>query len=128
MTSQQMIDLVNRYFSAVDGEDIATIKATLRPDCIFTVETHGVRLQGYEQVESMFARLWANHAAVRHLDFVYVPSPETGRIAARFQVVNTHHDGQLSHKSNCNFFEIQDGAFSRVAVYMTGDNTLDADK
>lgn len=125
MTSQQMIDLVNQYFGGVDHQNIAIIKGTMSPDCNFSVETHGVKLQGYDQIENMFERLWASHAAVRHQNFIYVPSPENGLIAARFQVVNTHHDGQLTHKSNCNFFEIRDSLFSSIAVYMAGQNTLD---
>ena len=72
----------------------------------------------------MFRRLWDDHAAVRHLDFVYAADAEEGRIAVRFQVVNTHHDGSETHKSNCNFFEIEEGRFTRVAVYMGGSNTL----
>ena len=125
MTQGELIDLVERYFAAVDGEDFEGVSATLTDDCVFTVETHGVELRGRGEIEGMFRRLWADHAAVQHRDFVHVPAPEDGRIATRFQVVNTHHDGSLVHKSNCNFFEVRDGRFHRVAVYMAGENTLD---
>ncbi len=124
MNETEMIDLVRRYFDGVDREDFATLSATLTDDCVFTVETHGVRLQGSAEIKAMFVRLWDNHASVRHQDFVYVPAPDNDRIAVRFAVVNTHHDGSLTHKSNCNFFEIRDGRFVRVAVYMAGENTL----
>ena len=126
MTRSNLIDLVERYFSAVDAKDLEAVSATLAPDCVFSVETHGVSLEGMEAIETMFARLWSDHAAVRHQDFIHIPDPITGRIASRFQVINTHHDGRLVHKSNCNFFEVADGRFSRVAVYMAGENTLDA--
>lgn len=124
MTRQEMIDLVDRYFTAVDCEDFDVISETLGRQCIFSVETHGVSLAGGAEIETMFRRLWDDHAAVRHEDFVYAADVEAGRIAVRFQVVNSYHDGSETHKSNCNFFEIEDGHFSRVAVYMAGDNTL----
>ena len=124
MTEHEMIELVRRYFTAVDGEDFAAIAATLADDCVFTVETHGIRLSGLDEIRAMFLRLWADHAAVRHYDFVHVAAPGTGRVATRFSVVNTNHDGGQVHKSNCNFFEIADGRFSRIAVYMAGENTL----
>lgn len=73
----------------------------------------------------MFRRLWANHRAVRHHGFVHVPDPAGGRIASRFKVENTEHDGAVTRKSNCNFFEIADGRFQTVAVYMAGVNTLE---
>ncbi len=124
MTEAEMIALVGRYFSAVDGEDFAAIAATLTEDCIFTVETHGIRLQGLDEIRGMFDRLWADHAAIRHYDFVHVAAPGDGRVATRFSVVNTLRNGDRVDKSNCNFFEIRDGRFSRVAVYMAGENTL----
>ena len=126
MTENEMIDLVRRYFDGVDKEDFAAVNATLTDDCVFTVETHGVNLQGREEIKGMFMRLWDNHTSARHQDFVYVPAPNDDRIAVRFAVVNTDRDGNLTHKSNCNFFEICDGRFGRVAVYMAGENTLNS--
>ncbi len=125
MTKQDMVDLVERYFYGVDRADIDVIRETLTHDCVFTVETHDVTLVGIEEIERMFNRLWTNHASVRHQDFVHVPDPDARRIAVRFSVINSHHDGSRTHKSNCNFFEIRDARFSRVAVYMAGENTLD---
>lgn len=126
MTRQEMIDLVDRYFSGVDAMDFDTIAGTMTDDCIFSVETHGTRLRGLAEIRSMFHRLWDSHAAVLHENFTHVAAPESSRIAVQFSVVNTHHDGKKSHKSNCNFFELRDGRFSSVAVYMAGENTLNA--
>ncbi len=124
MTKQQMIDLVLKYFDGVDNADFTKIRSTITDDCLFTVETHSVRLQGMTDIEAMFDRLWENHAEVCHKDFIFVPAPDEDRVAARFAVVNTHHDGSLTHKSNCNFFRVRGDRFSEIAVYMTGENTL----
>lgn len=126
MNNEQLINLVLRYFSAVDREDIDTLLGTLTSDCLFTVETHGVRLQGHDAIEGMFRRLWNSHAAVLHHEFEFVSDAETNRIVARFQVDNTEHDGSHTLKSNCNFFEVRDDRFCAVAVYMTGENTLES--
>ncbi len=117
--------LVRRYFAAVDAADLDGVLATLHDDCVFTVETHGVRLEGREAISGMFRRLWANHRAVRHYEFRVLAAPGWNRIAAQFQVENTEKDGSLTHKSNCNFFDFRDGRFSHIAVYMAGPNTLD---
>ncbi|MDA9947566.1 nuclear transport factor 2 family protein [Planktomarina temperata] len=126
MNKQGQIDLVTRYFAAVDGEDIDALLSTLTHDCVFTVETHGVRLEGLGEITGMFRRLWDSHAAVLHHKFTFVPDSDGNRIAARFTVDNTEHDGSHTYKSNCNFFDISGDRFSAVAVYMTGVNTLDA--
>jgi limonene-1,2-epoxide hydrolase len=125
MTEEKMIELVRRYFNGVDQQSFDEIAATLNENCIFTVETHGVKLHGYDEVSTMFTRLWANHRSVEHKDFTYVADSNRERIATQFTVVNTELDGDLTYKSNCNFFSIVDGKFSHVAVYMTGQNTLD---
>ena len=124
MNADDIILLVQRYFSAVDQQELETVLSTLTPDCRFSVETHGVVLNGHAEITGMFERLWDAHAAVLHDQFVYVPDPANRRIACRFQVTNTLPDGSTVHKSNCNFFEVRDGLFSAVAVYMTGENTL----
>lgn len=125
MNRDELVALVERYFGAVDGEDFETLRAVLTEDCVFTVETHGVELHGIEAIDGMFGKLWADHASVQHRDFTHVPDVEGARIASRFTVVNTEHDGSLTFKSNCNFFEVRGGRFSRVAVYMAGANTLE---
>ncbi|MEM1431336.1 MAG: nuclear transport factor 2 family protein [Pseudomonadota bacterium] len=128
MTAQDdraaQIALVERYFAAVDAEDLGTLLGTLTDACVFTVETHDVRLQGHAEIATMFRRLWAEHAAVKHHRFTHVPDPAGGRIASRFTVENTERDGSLTRKSNCNFFRLENGRFSEVAVYMAGPNTL----
>lgn len=124
MTREEQIALVARYFDAVDGEDLPGLLDTLAPDCVFSVETHGVRLEGHAEISAMFTLLWSDHVAVLHHGFTHVPDPEAGRIASRFTVRNTEHDGSLTHKSNCNFFEIDAGRFTSVRVYMAGPNTL----
>ena len=125
MTDDALIALVRTYFAAVDGEDMEGVLATLTPDCRFTVETHGVELNGHDEIRGMFRRLWDNHASVLHDRFAFVPFAEGGRIAAQFQVTNTAADGSRTHKSNCNFFTLRGDRFSAVAVYMAGANTLD---
>ena len=124
MSEQELVELVRTYFEAVDSERLGSVLNTLTADCRFTVETHGVVLNGHAEITGMFERLWANHRAVLHDQFQFVPDAKAGRIAVQFQVTNTELDGSLTHKSNCNFFTVRDGMFSVVAVYMAGENTL----
>ena len=55
-------ELVLEYFKAVDDEDIGAILNTLSEDCVFSVETHSVKLIGHKEITGMFKRLWKNHA------------------------------------------------------------------
>jgi len=124
MGRPEMIKLVERYFSAVDAEDFPELRSTLRNDCIFSVETHGVVLEGVPEIAGMFERLWSGHTSVQHKDFSHVVDLSQDWVASQFKVVNTELDGALTHKSNCNFFEVRANQFSRIKVYMAGTNTL----
>ena len=117
-------ELVLDYFKGVDEENIDVILETLTKDCVFSIETHGIKLVGHKEIISMFKRLWKNHKSVEHKEFYFVKDPIGNQIAVRFQVKNVLRDDQIVSKSNCNFFTLKDGIFSEVRVYMAGENTL----
>ena len=117
-------DLVLQYFKGVDEEDISAILTTLTKDCVFSIETHEIKLVGHEEITRMFKRLWKNHKSVEHKEFYFVNDSMSNQIAVRFQVKNVLLNGQFVLKSNCNFFTFRDGLFSEVRVYMAGENTL----
>ena len=117
-------DLVLQYFKGVDEEDISAILTTLTKDCVFSIETHKIKLVGHEEITRMFKRLWKNHKSVEHKEFYFVNDSMSNQIAVRFQVKNVLLNGQFVLKSNCNFFTLRDGLFSEVRVYMAGENTL----
>ena len=117
-------ELVLNYFKGVDEEDIDAILKTFTKDCIFSIETHKIKLVGHEEITSMFKRLWKNHKSVEHKEFYFVKDHISNRIAVRFQVKNVLHNDQIVLKSNCNFFTLKNGIFSEVRVYMAGENTL----
>ena len=117
-------NLVLKYFKGVDEENISSVLDTLTEDCVFSIETHGIKLIGHDEITSMFKRLWKNHASVEHKDFYFVKDAMKNQVAVRFQVINILHNDQIISKSNCNFFTLKDGIFSEVRVYMAGENTL----
>ena len=116
--------LVLDYFKGVDEENIDAILEILTEDCVFSIETHGIKLVGHKEIISMFKRLWKNHKSVEHKEFYFVKDPIGNQIAVRFQVKNVLRDDQIVSKSNCNFFTLKDGIFSEVRVYIAGENTL----
>ena len=120
--------LVLKYFKGVDEENISSVLDTLTKDCVFSIETHGIKLNGHDEITSMFKRLWKNHASVEHKDFYFVKDAVESQIAVRFQVRNVLYNNQIVSKSNCNFFTLKDGIFSEVRVYMAGENTLNKEE
>jgi len=118
-------ELVERYFAAVDRKDMVATLACFGPQAQFGIANHGVSFEGRDtQLRSMFERLHERYARVWHGDFEHVYDVPRQRVASRFRVENTTHAGEQLHKNNCNFFQVQDGLFVQVWVYMSGDNSL----
>ena len=124
--SSPLKQLVTDYFTFVDTEDLPSILQLMTPECVFTVETHGVKLSSHEEISAMFHRLWDNHQWVKHDQFNWVEGATDDDIAVRFRVTNKLKNGEIVNKSNCNFFTMKQGLFSEIRVYMAGENTLNS--
>lgn len=125
LDSHSLKALVERYFSAVDRQDLAGTLACFVPDARFVIANHGVFYQGRDtELRGMYKRLAARYASVWHGDFDHVLDVTAQRVASRFRVENTTHAGEKMLKNNCNFFALREGLFQEVFVYMSGENSL----
>ena len=119
-----LVTLAERYFAAVDRMDLPATLACFDPEARFSIATYNTLHCGRDtELCRMFERLFSRYASVWHGDFDHVVQGNH-RIASRFQVRNCTHDGQTLTKNNCNFFQVRDGRFAEVFVYMSGDNSL----
>ncbi len=124
-TEADLIELAETYFAAVDAKDMAGALRWLAPDCVFTIETGQVTHQGRDTgIQGMFERLFERYAEIWHGDFRHTIDAANGRIASQFNVRNTEPSGTVHTKRNCNFFTVENGLFTRISVYMSGENTL----
>jgi ketosteroid isomerase-like protein len=125
LEAAQLVTLIETYFSAVDRKDVDGTLACFAPDARFAIANHGVSYEGRElQIRSMYERLNQRYAKVWHGDFTHTVDLAAQRAASRFRVENITHQGEKLVKNNCNFFEVRDGLFTAVYVYMAGENSL----
>ena len=125
LPASELIALAERYFAAVDRMDVAATLACFAADARFSIATYSNVYQGRDtEIAGMFERLNQRYAKVWHGDFDHVTDVPEQRISSRFRVENITHEGQKLVKNNCNFFRVQDGLFTEVFVYMSGDNSL----
>ena len=125
LSRQSILDLAEKsYFYSVDKKDIEKILETMNETIVFSIPTHSVIKTGKNEVREMFENLFEEHQEVWHGNFTHTVDEESQNIASTFTVKNTEHDNSIVIKNNCNFFEIENGIFSSITVYMQGDNTL----
>jgi 3-phenylpropionate/cinnamic acid dioxygenase small subunit len=124
MPAQQLKQLVERYFAAVDNKDLSTVLSFFTPDATFTIATYQSTFKGRDtEISEMFERLFSRYDKILHSHFDHFPSlPD--RISSRFEVQNSKIGSPTIYKNNCNFFKLQGNQFHEVYVYMSGDNAL----
>jgi uncharacterized protein (TIGR02246 family) len=118
-----LVALVEDYFAAVDRKDVEGCLKFFTPDATFTIATFDVHNRGLQEIRGMFERLFGRYEGIWHGNFRHVVQPPD-RIASQFDVANRTAAGEVLRKCNANFFELRDGRFRAVAVYMSGDNAL----
>lgn len=122
-TETALVALVEGYFAAVDRKDVEGCLKFFTPDATFTIATFDVHNRGLDEIRGMFERLFARYEGIWHGNFRHVvQAPD--RVASQFDVENRNAAGDVFRKCNANFFELRDGRFSAVWVYMSGDNAL----
>ena len=126
LSAAEITDLVERhYFHNVDNKNLDLVLKCFAEDSVLRVKTADVTHRGRDgEIRRMFANLMKDTEIIYHGEFRHTVDVENQKIASEFLVRNDYDDGSHVDKRNCNFFEIQNGLFKDVSVYMTGENTL----
>lgn len=126
LSAAELIDLVERhYFRNVDNKNLEPVLECFAEDIVLRVKTANVTHRGRNSgIRRMFENLMKDTKIIYHGEFNHVVDVENQKIASEFLVCNDYDDGSHVEKRNCNFFEIENGLFKDVSVYMTGENTL----
>lgn len=121
-----LIDIVTkRYFDAVDNKQLDRVLDCFHADAVLTEVTSATVHHGRDDgIASMFRRLFADFSQLWHGNFVHVADVETNAICSQFTVLITPAGGTQLRYENCNRFYLDGDRFTRVFVYMSGDNLL----
>ena len=121
-----LVDIVTkRYFDAVDTKRLDRVLDCFAADAVLTEVTSNTVHRGRDHgIAAMFRRLFADFEQLWHGNFVHVADPRENAICSQFTVLITPSGGDLLRYENCNRFYLDGDRFSRVFVYMSGDNLL----
>ena len=113
------------YFANVDKKNMAGVLANFHEDAVFTIPTDPIVHEGRDQgIRTMFQTLFDSYVDVWHGDFECTADEQTQSVSARFNVYLKTEDGTEIKLTNCNFWYVEEGKFSRVFVFMSGPNVL----
>lgn len=121
------IDIVTkRYFDGVDNYSLQQVLDCFHEDAVLTEATSNTVHSGRDAgIRNMFEGLFAAHSRIWHGNFVHTVDTDNESICSQFSVEVTPKGAEDEVRyENCNRFYLEDGKFSRVFVYMSGDNLL----
>jgi len=121
------VDIVTkRYFHGVDNYDMDLVLDCFHKDAVLTEVTSMTVHEGRDVgIRAMFEGLFEAQKRIWHGNFVHTADVESEAICSQFsvEVTPTDADSELRYE-NCNRFYLKDGKFTRVFVYMSGENLL----
>jgi ketosteroid isomerase-like protein len=121
------VDIVTkRYFHGVDNYDMDMVLDCFHEDAVLTEVTSMTVHEGRDEgIRRMFEGLFDAHSRIWHGNFVHTADVEGEAICSQFSVeVTPKETGTELRYENCNRFYLDNGKFSRVFVYMSGENLL----
>ena len=122
-----LVNLVERYFSCVDANDLEGVLDCFTEDAVLTIQSAHSTHEGRDTgLRTMYEDLFKTYEPrMRHIHFTHVADPENNRVASQFTVELTDTAGNEVTLTNANFFYLRDLRFQRVFVYMSdGQNVL----
>ena len=127
MPYEYYVDIVTkRYFHGVDNYNMELILDCFHEDATLTEVTSMTVHEGRDVgIRAMFEGLFGAHTRIWHGNFVHTTDVNAEAICSRFSVEVTPQDADSPLRyENCNRFYLKDGKFTRVFVYMSGENLL----
>ena len=125
LTRDQLAELPDSYFKAVDAKDVDAIVAHFADDAVMTVQTANATWEGADEIRRMFTDFVDYSVSIFHEIKNIVVEPAAGKIATEQSYIGELVDGTKNDMHNCNFFDIDaDGKFTRVIIWMAGTNPL----
>jgi ketosteroid isomerase-like protein len=121
------VDIVTkRYFNGVDNYDMDMVLDCFHEDAVLTEVTSMTVHEGRDEgIRRMFEGLFDAHSRIWHGNFVHTADVDSEAICSQFSVeVTPKEAGTELRYENCNRFYLDNGKFSRVFVYMSGENLL----
>ena len=125
LSTEEMIALVERsYFYNVDNKHLEPTVSCFTEDAELIVQTASVSHNGQDEIRRMLRDFMRDNAVIYHGDFSHVVDVDNQLIASQFFARIERSDGSEVSMRNCNFFVLKNGYFSKVTIYMSGENPL----
>ena len=116
MNSADVTELIDRYNTAWNDQDLDTIHALHHPEIVFDNHTAGERAEGADAVRAHIAAIFANNPDMRFTTRSFQAGDD---FAVCEWTLTVTKDGRRLEWDGVDVFPIRDGLIARKDVYST---------
>ena len=124
LSSKELIDRIESYYSAIDRFDTSDIVAHFAPGATMKIATGDVCHVGHDAIRSTYDRRAESVAKSFHGNFTHVVDAVAGRAVTRLDVQRTTVDGATIEMDCIALFIFDGELIADLVIWMSGENSL----
>lgn len=93
------------FFLALNAKDLGRVDRSFTEDCEMHIPSSSLLYRNKHDLMVHLEDFTESFVTIDFHDFLVVPDPETGRVAATFTVTLVDEEGETTEMRNANFFE-----------------------
>lgn len=119
LTREELLEAgIENFFKKLNAHDLEGVMAGISEDCEMRIPSSNFTYTGWQALRDHLEDFIASFPVIHFRDFVPVADPKFNRLAVRFSISLTDDDGEETHMSNCNFFEVNDdGRLDDILIF-----------
>lgn len=119
LSREQLIALgVDGFFKKLNAHDLDGVMAGIAEKCEMRIPSSNFTYTGKTALRNHLRDFVTSFPVINFRDFIAVADPDESRLAVRFNISLTDDDGEETHMSNCNFFEVDDdGLLADILIF-----------
>lgn len=108
------------FFLALNNKDLERIDRSFTGDCEMHIPSSSLFYRNKHDLMVHLEDFVESFASIDFHDFLVVPDPQTGKVAATFTVTLVEDNGDKTEMRNANFFDFaEDHRISRILIIAT---------
>lgn len=119
LSRQQLVTAgIDNFFKKLNDHDLDGVMAGISEDCEMRIPSSNFTYTGWTALRDHLEDFITSFPVINFRDFIAVADPQENRLAVRFNISLTDDEGEETHMSNCNFFEIgDDGKLNDILIF-----------
>ncbi len=119
LSRRRLIDAgVKNFFEMLNAHDLDGVMAGVTETCEMRIPSSNFTYTGKAALRDHLRDFITSFPVINFRDFIAVADPESSRLAVRFNISLIDDDGEETHMSNCNFFEVSDeGLLDDILIF-----------